>query len=341
MKKNKLLIFATTGALFLSTACSKNDLKEDQDLEGPETSMATQTTSSSTFRYGINGHPLGTTPYTSVSAKTQINLLKQRGMNIYRIDVMPKLATGEITVPYLYRPLKEAADAAGVTLLPMLYTRDLDFTLTESESYHRGRTLGDRFARIYKDDFTYYNIGNELDNKLIYDLKSGTEVSHYNQKKFKIVAAYLKGMNDGIKAKDPDAKTIVNACWMHYQYLLMLQRAGVKYDIVGYHWYSEMDPVALKNHNISDITKFLSSKFTKPIWFTEIGFRNPDGRRSESDQKAFFDSMLAKCKNNPQVKAAIIYQLFNEPQKSTSEANYGIYKWIQTYTQFTPKLFAK
>jgi hypothetical protein len=344
MKKKFFFIFSTASALLLAAACSKQDLIEETQLTvGPSATMSTSGKSPSTFFYGVNGHPLGTKPYTSVPAKTQINLLKAMGMNIYRIDVQSQLDNGYITVPHLYKPLKEPADAAGVTLLPMLYPRDFDINLSERQSYERGRVLGDRFARRYGNDFTYYNIGNEMELRcLLSGSLSGAPVSHYDQKKFKVAAAYLKGMNDGIKSKDPNAKTIINANWMHYQYLLMLERHGVKFDIVGYHWYDEMESLALKNHNISDITQFLSSKFNKPIWFLEVGVRNKTGTRSEAEQKAFLDSFIAKCRNNPQVRAAIIYQLFDEPQKGTGlEANYGIFKWAKQYTEYRAKSFAR
>lgn len=340
MKKNKFLIFATTGLLLL-TACSKEELQEE-NLQAPETSMATQTNTSSKFFYGVNGHPLGTIAYTSVPAQTQINLLKRMGMNIYRIDVHSQAANGYMSMPHLYEPLKRAADAAGITLLPMLYARDLELNLSMTEAYNRGRVTGDRFARRYADDFTYYNIGNEFDTKcLLSSSLSGEKVSHYDQRKFKIIASYLKGMDEGIKSKDPTAKTIINTNWMHYQYLLMLERFGVKFDIVGYHWYDEMESLAVKNHNITDMPKFLATKFKKPIWFLEIGVRDKDGTKPEAKQKAFLDSFIAKCRNTPQVKAAIIYQLFDEPRKPSLEANYGIFKWLNTYSSYTAKSFAK
>lgn len=340
MKKKIFSILAVAVLLLCLIACSKQDLSEETETDGPPSAtMATSINAYSTMFYGINGHPLGTEAYRSVSAKTQINILKSLGMKIYRIDVMSQVATGEITVPYLYQPIKTAADAAGITLLPMLYPRTLDFGLSEIDSYHRGRVLGDRFAKKYKDHFTYYNLANELDNRIIYPGKSGRSVSDYDIKKFKIAAAYLKGMDDGIKSKDPDAKTMIDANWMHYQFLLMLQSHGVRFDIVAYHWYDDMERLALENYNISDMTKFLSSKFSKPIWFTEIGFRNETGKRSEAEQKRFLDSFLTKCKNNKQVKAAIIYQLFDEPEKAGLEAFYGIYKWQNPYTSYLAKSF--
>lgn len=343
MKKNKFLIFATAGALLLIAACSKNDILEEETLESPPATMATETTSISSFKLGANGHPLGPISYTSVSAVDQMNLLKKLGMSTYRFDVLCRRDNGKVqTDVRLYDALIKAAKDANVILLPMLYPRDLELTLSRTEAYARGRTLAKKFAANYKDDFDYYNIGNELDTKcLLSPLYSGTKPSHYDAKKFAVISYYLHGMHDGIKEQDPTAKTVINTTWMHYEYLKMLERDGVKFDIVGYQWYDDHERLAVTNHNITDITKFLSSKFNKPIWFTEVGFRNRDGKKSQADQKAFFDSFTKKCRANPQVKTAMIYELFNEPEKQHPiESHYGIINWVTPYSQYKATLYA-
>ncbi|HWV70523.1 MAG TPA: glycosyl hydrolase [Pseudosphingobacterium sp.] len=342
MKRNSLLL-ATIGIFLCLLSCKKDDLEELATPAPPpaEIMSVEPKLRSTSLEIGINGHPLGTRPYTSIPASEQINLLKQMGMSIYRIDVQSRNNDGRITVPGLYNPLKKAADTAGIKLLPVLIPRTLNFKNTEAESYRWGRALGAKFARRYRSDFTYYNIANELDNRCILPFRTGDKESDYNLRRFKIIAAYLKGMNDGIKAMDPDAKTIINAGWMHYEYLLMLERYGVKFDIVGYQWYDEMEILAALLFNIHDITTFLSSKFTKPIWFTEFNARDKFGILDERIQSDFIRNFLEKCQNNPQVHAAIIYQLFNEPQKFGQEAHYGIFKWLIHYTQYTPKIYAR
>lgn len=342
MKRNNLFL-ATTGVLLCLFSCKKESLKELTTKATPptETMSLEPRLRSTSLKIGINGHPLGTMPYTSIPASEQVNLLKQMGMSIYRIDVQCRNNDGRVTVPDLYNPLKKAADIGGITLLPVLVPRTLNFKNTEAESYRWGRALGAKFARKYRSHFTYYNIANELDNKCILPFRAGDKESDYNLKRFKIIAAYLKGMNDGIKAMDPDAKTIINAGWMHYEYLSMLERYGVKFDIVGYQWYDEMEILAAILFNITDITKFLSSKFSKPIWFTEFNARDPFGILDERVQQNFIRRFVKKCQNNPQVHAAIIYQLFNEPQKFGQEAHYGIFKWLIPYTRYTPKIYAE
>lgn len=344
MKKNKLLFLVITAPLLWLGSCSKKEFVEETENATPPSSiMATQELASTSFKLGVNGHPLGPKSYTSVSAVQQMKILKSMGMNVYRIDVLSKIENGKVAVSEtLYNSVIKAAKEANVTLLPMLYPRDLNLSMGRTEAYARGRRLAEKFAANYKDDFDYYNLGNELDTWcLLSPTMSGTLPSHYDIKKFNVIASYLTGMNDGIKKYDPTAKTIINTTWMHYEYLKMLERYGTKFDIVGYQWYDDHEKTAKANHNISDITQFLATKFSKPIWFTEIGFRNKDGLRSDADQKTFLNSFITKCRNNSRVKAAIIYELFNEPEKKHAlESHFGIYKWSSPYTSFAPKLYA-
>lgn len=341
MKKNFFLVFITTGAFITLLSCSKQELLEETTQEGPNTTMATSTTSSSTFNLGVNGHPLGPESYTSVPAKEQIALLKKLGMKSYRFDVTTTLSNGKMHAENYFTPLKYAAAEAGIVLVPMLYARGLDFNMKMSEAYNQGRWVAELFAQRYKNDFHYYNIGNELENLFILPLKSGTSSSHYDLKKFNIALHYLWGMNDGIKAKDPTAKTIINACWLHTAYIKMLENKGLKFDIIGWQWYDYMERSAKSSYGINDISTYLTSRFSKPIWFTEVGYKNNNNSTKESDRKAFFDSFMAKVAKNPRVKGAFIYELFDEPEKNhVHESYYGIIKWYTPYTQYKPTAYA-
>lgn len=331
--------------LVTSMACSKPPLPGDGDLEVPTDSSATAPTDTippaeTSFYFGVNGHPVNQAAYMKISPADQVKLIKSLGMNIYRVDVNTN-ERGVINMHDRYLALKKAADSAKVTLLPMLYPGSLDFSVTEEVSYQVGYERGAAFASNYQDDFIYYNIANELDNKCILPNKSGGMVDHYDPVKFKVIAARLKGMDDGIKSIDKNAKTMVNACWMHYRYLLMLEEYGLNFDIVAYHWYDDMEKLALKTYKITDITQFLSEKFTKPIWFTEVNIRNYKGTTSDEVQKDFLNNFIGKCKNNPRVKAVIIYELFNQPVFKNSESHYGLFDWMTPHTDYVPKLWAK
>jgi hypothetical protein len=331
--------------LVTSIACSKPPLPGDGDLEVPSDSSATAPTDTippaeTNFYFGVNGHPVNQSAYMKISPAEQIRLIKSLGMNIYRVDLTADKA-GVIRMHDRYVALKNAADSAKVTLLPMVSSGNFDYDIAEEASYQIGYERGAAFASNYQHDFVYYNIANELDNKCILPKKSGTSVSHYDPVKFKIIAARLKGMDDGVKSVDKDAKTMVDASWMHYQFLLMLEEYGVNFDVVAYHWYDEMEKLAVKTYNITDITQFLSQKFSKPIWFTEINIRNKVGTVDDKVQRDFLNSFLAKCKENRQVQAAIIYELFNQPVFQSLESHYGLFDWVKPYTEYVPKLWAK
>jgi hypothetical protein len=123
----------------------------------------------------------------------------------------------------------------------------------------------------------------------------------------------------------------------------MCEWYGVKFDVVAYNWYSDMENAAPKGPGIPDITLKLSSLFpTKPIWFTEFNYRyKATSTTNEADQNAFVTKFVAKCKANPQVKVAIVYELFDEPYKSTQEGAYGILKWATQYTNHLDKTLSK
>jgi hypothetical protein len=352
IKKLRINLAVQIGIISLLLGCNKNYDPEpvSQSIpiqNNPSLLMATAAPVSNLtgpgLMLGINGHPLSDAPYVAVGATKQIQLLKGMGMSWYRINVQTK-PDGTISASELFNILQQTAVNSNIKLLPMLYTRTLDLSKTEAESYKLGKTLGSNFAEKYGKYFTYYDLGNDLELELLLPTKTGQSQFHYNRKKFNVTAAYLKGMDEGIKSKDQDAKTMISAGWLHYGFIRMCDWYGVKFDVVAYHWYSDMEGAAPNNpYNIDDITVKLASLFpNKPIWFTEVNYRyKPTNNNYEDDQNAYMKKFITKCKNNPQVKAVLIYELFNEPYKNTEERNFGIVKWTVPYTIWAKKLIAK
>ncbi|MBL4674915.1 MAG: glycosyl hydrolase 53 family protein [Mucilaginibacter sp.] len=342
------IVIGASSLLF--TACKKEttDTVEPIKLSASADSIMAATTSStsllagSSLQLGINGHPLGDKPYLAVSATKQISMLNNMNMTWYRVDMLSQ-ADGTITVPTLLDPLLSAAAAGNVKILPMLNPRTLDYNDSEANSYKKGKTLGANFASKYAKYFTYYELGNDLDLRVLLPNTTGQSQAHYDRKKFNTLAAYLKGMDEGLKSKDADAKTMISAGWLHYGFLRMCDWYGVKFDVVAYHWYSDMEAAAPKSpNNIPDITKKLGSLFPKkPIWFTEFNYRyKSSSTTNESDQQTFVKNFINKCKANAQVKVAIVYELFDEPAKTGAEASYGIMKWATQFTVWKNKLVA-
>jgi len=345
-KKRILLVIGFTVACLIS--CSKDPVLEQQVGEIAATTTQQTLSTTTNFYYGVNGQPLSSVyPYNEVSPENQIKLIKSLGMNIYRFHAAFQVANGNFTVPYLYRPLKAAAAAEKVTLLPYFDIRTLSFSRPKTTNFNEAREFGKLIGKVNGADFDYYEIGNELDNQCIIRGKNyaGDQLSHYDPDKLLMVMAAVKGMIDGIKQTDPTAKVIVNCSWMHYAFMDYLLKNQARIDIIGWHWYGDMEKAAKATYGINDITQFLANKYrNKIIWFTEFNLKgNADGTpMNEQDQQAFINSFLAKCKNNSRVGAALIWELFDQPQRSAAERNYGIITYVSnTSTNMSPKIYAE
>jgi hypothetical protein len=304
---------------------------------------ASSATLSSGFTLGVNGHPLGDVAYLGIPASSQIDMIKNMGMGIYRINIL-STSDGTCTVPKVLQPLLDAAAAGNVTLLPMLTPRTLVYTDSESDAYQKGKTLGGNFAAKYASVFKYYDMGNDLDVKSILSGKDGRVAEDYDQKKLRVTAAYLKGMNDGIHANDSDAQTMISAGWVHWGFIKFCETYGVTFDVLAYHWYSDMEAAIKRSSSlkISDITVTLNGLFPgKPVWITETNLRPDNLSVFEADQNTFLTDFISKCKANPTVKAVLVYELFDEPYKVADEKYYGIAKWVTPYTKWLNKVVAE
>jgi len=289
-----------------------------------------------TFQLGINGHPLSTAPYVAVPAATQIQMIKTLGMKNYRIAILTD-SYGKLH-SYDYRPLKTEADNGGIKLIPCLVPRTLDLNVSTTQAYNDGKNIGFGFGSQHGSDYDYYELGNELELRIIRAGTHGNKPEDYNLAGFRVLAAYLKGMDEGLKLGDFGAKTIINAGWVHYAYLEMLEDAGVNFDVVGYHWYSNMEGNVDKTFGIPDITVKLAETFKKPIWFTEVNYRNGSMGGKELEANAWLKYFIKKCKANPWVKGFQVYELLDEPQISKpEEKEYGLVKWTTPYSSWQYK----
>jgi hypothetical protein len=291
----------------------------------PVTPPVTTPPSNGSLMVGVNGHSMGVQSYTSIPATQQVAMLKKMGMKVFRQDLNFN-SDGSVSAKTKFAELYSATSAAGIDILAMIYTSKLDYNKSESENYNTAKVIGANIASKNAQYFKYYELGNELDLKCIIS-GDGDVNSNYNIQKFKSIAAYLKGLNDGIKSKQPGAKTMVDASWLHSAYLKMLESYGVNFDIVAWHWYSDMETAASHKKNPIEITAKIASMFNKPIWFTEAGQRYMSNTSAyETAQRDFTVNFINKCKKNSQVKAVLFYELIDEPAKSPNEAHFGFIK---------------
>ena len=75
----------------------------------------------------------------------------------------------------------------------------------------------------------------------------GSSTDDYEGIRYQRARAEILGLGDGMRAADPGSLAIVDtAGWLHYGFIERLwARDHVAFDILAWHWYSEMGDISL------------------------------------------------------------------------------------------------
>jgi len=303
----------------------------------PDTAAPRGKMDTTRFVWGANGHPTNQSAYWG-NIDSQIVALRAADLSYYRIDVgfddqgnMDGAAAARLS------ELAQKARPAGITLVPVLVPsllRTLYDSSSVEEVYSKGYLLARGFALKDGSWFSYYELGNENDIQLISSsLVDGSDPSQYDTVKTRTLAALFRGMEDGIKSVNPAAKIIVsNAGWMHYAYFEVLAREGVHIDIIGYHWYYDLE-------HLKEALYALRTQYAdKPVWFTEVNGRYSDEGNHDKQQYRRIKSYLRVIrKKGSNVKGFFVYELFDQPEASQGERRFGLITWTKPYSSFVYK----
>lgn len=286
--------------------------------------------------WGVNGHPLNQEPYFG-NIDLQLSLIKEAGMSYYRIDIAHD-EKGVVSGEYLarFKTLIQKAAEQHITLIPVLFPPD-SATLyglpDTAAAYEAGRVLGNGFAKQYGRLFTYYELGNENDARVLKDPPGdGSDTAQYEHSRYVLLAGWFKGMIAGIKGMDEDAKFIIsNSGWNRYAYFDVLKAEGVRFDIMGYHWYDGVEGLR------SVLKKLRTDYADQTVWFTEINRRGggSTGTRIQKREVCKELSLIRRAGKN--IRGAFIYELFDQPHAAVSESSYGLFGWEHYHDSAKPK----
>lgn len=210
------------------------------------------------------------------------------------------------------------------------------------QAYREGLIYGQTFGRRYKSYFDYYEVGNEEDNQAILGAHvHGNDPGHFETPKAKVIVPYIKGVCQGLRQQDKTAKLIINIVWVHYGFLQRLQDAGVSFDRIGYHWYSDMGTVDKANAGFGNVIDTLYKRFRKPVWVTELNVRGGTSLKTDAGKEGWLRRHLSLLRKNKRVEAVFIYELLDEPafaeararaSFNVSESAYGLGAWQKKYS---------
>ncbi|OLL31083.1 hypothetical protein BTH42_12760 [Burkholderia sp. SRS-W-2-2016] len=160
--------------------------------------------------YGMNGH----FDYTYTPAKL-ISILKDMGCTSYRVG-----CTDDPNQINAVVKLAQAFQSNGMTLLVLInhgiYDSVGNLFTSESAAYNHAQQAAMTIANSLKQyGVTIYECGNELtrqNDTVLNFTYAGTKVVDFNNQHWPIMRGAMRGMIDGVKAVQSDAKCGINFC---------------------------------------------------------------------------------------------------------------------------------
>lgn len=288
------------------------------------------------FIWGVCGHPNVQEGYLHITVSQQLDLLVDLGVKYYRVD------WNDWKYSYLVDPLISEAKKRKIEILPVL-NPPIDFKKeTDARTvYKKSYDFAYKWVSLYKKEISCWELGNELDvfsmihkgermaNGKVWQWgdPDGDFPEHYEERRYQLARVMLQGLADGVGMADKNAKRIINtAGWLHYGFIKRLIDDGVPFEILGWHWYSEMGDIT----NVRGVFNLLEEieSFGKPIWITEINRRNGSMGENEQVQADYIEKAASQMRNLDEIKAFFVYELLDEPYfgEDNPESHYGLVK---------------
>ncbi len=295
-------------------------------------------TKKNAFLWGVMTREASLQDYTLDYWNKELGYDKQLGVNSIKIDYDAHAG---------YKRSVEMVQSAKSKNLEVLFTFAPADILKVQKPYDEGYSLGKKLGTKLAGQVAYYQLMSEPASTALKGGQfTGTLQSDYDQAKYQIVMNWLKGASDGVRAGDPKAKIVINDQWTHFAFFDMIARDGVKFDYLGWNWFSDMG--FLGDKTLDNGTKVFDKlkSYNKPIILTEVNER-PDSVKGmdENAQSDFIQKMADFAwANKDAIKGFFVLELTDQPATqihAPKSEYYGLIKFSQnadgTYTFGQPK----
>lgn len=297
---------------------------------------------------GTNAKPIGT------DYATMFKKMKANGMSRARTQVNLTWDT-EPTVVNNFRAVVNAAKANGIILECVLMTAFGWGDRTDHGLYPKGDTAalysqGYRrvydFVSLFAKDVRDWELANEV-NLLARDSSGqqlwgrGMTAAEFEQPLMKDWFAVLKGMSDAIedinRVKGTHLRRIVGTTGSMFGYIDYMRSKGVKVDMIGYHYYEHagVNPASYWLRDKPSFNLFAKlGSYGLPVTVNEMNcaeiydsnFVNLNTSTTmatcNSNLKTMLQTWMAQKYAN--IESIILYEMFDEPAKSTPENRFGL-----------------
>ncbi|WP_157649424.1 hypothetical protein [Burkholderia ubonensis] len=243
--------------------------------------------------YGMNIHPqYSGAPWHKTPAEV-IAEVHELGCTVVRIDCYNPEVDADIVLEHIYE-----AERKDILVVPCL---GYDEPILENDpdiNYDAGKYCGEGFAKVLMDHCPIYEVSNEMSVYCNCAGVPGTEPFHYDQEKYINCRELIRGVIDGIKSVQPDAKIIIGGgvtILTGFNKLLWSGTAPdgssghpvVRWDFTGWHWYESSGAIDQAGDGTDRPYNVIEdlARFGVPIWITELGF---DAFNSDFPQQSVY-----------------------------------------------------
>lgn len=240
------------------------------------------------------------TPYSKQHLVQQFDYLKELGVT----DVRANAEVNE-TINDDYVSL---ANERGLTATLILETP----RFFEEETHDSMFAYGKKIAERYKGKVAFYQLGNEASGVAVKSGFSGSKTTDYDETKYKRFKELVRGLSEGIKSSDPNAKRIISAHWLGVGVIDRLVADKVEFEVIGWDWYSDMgnDMIKIQDGQTINIPQYLS-KYNKEFWIAELNHRE-GSKNGAAVQADFLQTFVLNAMNHPEIKAIFVFPLTDQ-----------------------------
>ncbi|MEI6040020.1 MAG: hypothetical protein WCP93_01570 [Candidatus Berkelbacteria bacterium] len=274
--------------------------------------IASKSVKKRSFMWGVMTREASLQDYTLEYWNKELDYDKKLGVNYIKVDYDAHAG---------YKRSVQMVQAAKAKGMDVLFTFAPADILKVKKPYDEGYALGKKLAGKLQGQVVYYQLMSESGSTALKGGQyTGTKESDYDQAKYQIIKEWLKGASDGVKSVDKKNQVVINDQWTHFAFFDMITRDGVKFDVLGWNWFSDMGFLGDKTLDGGQLVFDRLKEFKKPIILTEVNARPDSTKGMDEKVQSDFISKMADFAwlNKDIIKGFYILELTDQAPTQTA-----------------------
>jgi len=195
----------------------------------------------------------------------------------------------------------------------MVIENGTDEHFFETAGYSTGFEWGKQVASHFTGRINYYQMLNEVSGTAMKPTFPGFRRDDYDEHKYQVIKEYLRGMSDAIEQFDPGAQRVITAHFLGTAIIDRLMEDGVKFEVIGWDWYSDMgDSLTNKEYagqifNIPEHFRYSGKQF----WISELSRANGSFDNQEQEQSKYLEKVMTDAISSKLVSGIFPFTMFD------------------------------